>query len=167
MNSMQHEKEYLIHLLSTVNANHMQDGKIYSQDGFDVTVLHNYHMDREEGEPWKSFSFLIEAEEKRIVYSGDIATMEDIDVLIDKCDLLLMETGHHKVEDVCNYIKYNGKKVGKLGFIHHGRAILRNPGLELEKAIRILGNNVFITEDCTTLEWNGNGVIMGNGVRLE
>ena len=44
-------------------------------------------------------------------------------MLLEKeCDLLLVETGHHKVADVCDYV--NGKKVKKCVFIHHGRQIL-------------------------------------------
>jgi hypothetical protein len=63
-----------------------------------------------------------------------------------------METGHHKVEDVCNYLKNSGKNFGQLGFIHHGRAILRDPEGELRKAHGILGDKVFIADDGMVLE---------------
>lgn len=130
----------------------IQDGEIYNQDGFNVTALHNNHLKREEDGSWLSFSFLIEAEEKKIVYSGDVGSISDIDSLIQNCDLLLMETGHHTVEDVCNYIMDTNKEVGVLGFIHNGRAILANPERELKKAKDILGDRVFITEDGMTMK---------------
>lgn len=139
----------------TINANQVADGELYNQDGFRVTALHNHHMSKKEEEPWRSFSFLIETEGKKIVYSGDVKSMKALDALIQECDLLLMETGHHKVEDVCNHIKQEGKKVRILGFIHNGREILRDPGAQLKKAKDILGvhvEHVFITEDGTSME---------------
>lgn len=135
-----------------IKASRITDGVIYKKDGFKVTALHNLHMSKTENGQWQSFSFLIEAEGKRIVYSGDIKSMKDIASLIDSCDLLLIETGHHKVEDICYYIKHNKKNVRNLGFIHHGRAILQKPDYELEKAKEILGGDVLITEDGTTIE---------------
>lgn len=86
------------------------------------------------------------------MYSGDVGSISDIDSLIQNCDLLLMETGHHTVEDVCNYIMDTNKEVGVLGFIHNGRAILANPERELKKAKDILGDRVFITEDGMTMK---------------
>lgn len=56
------------------------------------------------------------------------------------------------MEDICYYIKHNNKNVRKLGFIHHGRAILQKLDYELEKAKEILGGDVLITEDGTTIE---------------
>jgi ribonuclease BN (tRNA processing enzyme) len=135
-----------------ITENLVVDGEIFNENGFCVTAQHNYHMARRANEPWRSFSFLIEAENKRIVYSGDIRDMKDIDNFIDKCDILLMETGHHLVEDVCNYIKNNNKQVLKLYFIHNGKEILENPNLALQKAIDILGEQVFIPDDKTTIE---------------
>lgn len=136
----------------TINANQIVDGELYNQNGFRVTALHNHHLPREKGKPWRSFSFLIEAEGKKVVYSGDVKSVKDLDSLIEECDLLLMETGHHKVEDVCSYIKQEGKKVRMLGFIHNGRDILLNSSTELQKAKDIFGEHVFITEDGTTME---------------
>lgn len=135
-----------------IRARDIQDGGLYNQKGFKVTALHNTHIPRKEGEPWRSFSFLIEAEGKKIVYSGDVGSIRDIDPLIKSCDLLLMENGHHKVEDVCYHIKDNDLDVRMLGFIHVGGDIIRNKELELHKARAILGDRVFITEDGMTME---------------
>lgn len=127
-----------------------QDGIIYQKDGIKVTTCHNSHLG--DSEPFRSFSFRIETESKVVVYSGDVKSIEDFAAFIDGCDLLLMETGHHKVEDVCNYLNDSEKDFGQLGFIHHGRAILRDPVGELKKAREILGDKVFITDDGMTIE---------------
>ena len=83
---------------------------------------------------------------------GDVASIDDIDAFLDNCDLLLMETGHHRVEDICNYLKDSRKTPRKLGFIHHGRAILCDPEGELQKASGILGDRAFIADDGMTLD---------------
>ena len=115
-----------------------------------MITCHNRHLG--ESEPFRSFSFRVEIGSKAIVYSGDVKSIEDFAHLIDGCDLLLMETGHHKVEDVCNYLRDSGKRFGQLGFIHHGRAILQYPNRELKKAHRILGDKVFIADDLMAME---------------
>lgn len=137
----------------TIVRKDIEDGELYNQNGFKVTALHNTHLKKEEGKPWLSFSFLIETEGKKIVYSGDVGSIKDLDPFIESCDLLLMETGHHSVEDVCNYIKSSNKKVGLLGFIHNGRPLMENPESELQKAKDILGDRVFITEDGMSMEF--------------
>ena len=128
-----------------LNARSYQDGVIYKEDDVQVTACHNKHLG--ESKPFRSFSFRIEAGSKAIVYSGDVKSIDDFAQLIDGCDLLLMETGHHKVEDIYAYLRDSAMHFGQLGFIHHGRAILRNPEMELRKARKILGDKVFIAND--------------------
>lgn len=102
------------------------DGLVFEDENIRVTALHNGHL-RESGENgWHSYSYLIEAEGKRVIYSGDVRFPAELDQFTEGgCDLLIMETGHHKVEDVCNYAKSRGAK--ELLFTHHGREILSNP----------------------------------------
>jgi ribonuclease BN (tRNA processing enzyme) len=133
-----------------LNARSYRDGVIYEQDDVEVIACHNNHLG--ESEPFRSFSFRIEAGPKTIVYSGDVRSIEDFAQLIDGCNLLLMETGHHKVEDVCAYLKNSGKRFGRLVFIHHGRAILRDAEGEQQKAREILGDKVSIANDGMTME---------------
>jgi ribonuclease BN (tRNA processing enzyme) len=133
-----------------LDARDYQDGVVYEKNGMRVIAYHNMHLG--ESKPHRSFSFRIEAGSKVIVYSGDVRSIEDFAQLIDGCDLLLMETGHHKVEDVCVYLRDSGKRFGRLGFIHHGRAILHDPEGELRKAGEILGDRVFIANDGMTAE---------------
>ena len=125
-----------------------RDGVAYDQDGLRVTMLHNRHLGEPgQGEPWQSFSFLIEAGDRRIVYSGDLADIRELDSLVDGADLLLVETGHHTVEGICRHLAESGKEFRQLGFIHHGREILADPAEALRKARGILGDKVFIADD--------------------
>ncbi|NLA84700.1 MAG: MBL fold metallo-hydrolase [Clostridiales bacterium] len=134
----------------TINRQGISDGEIYNEDGIRVSAFHNTHLGVPEDGKWMSYSLLIEAEGKRIAFSGDLGALSDIDPLIDNCDLLLMETGHFSPEDVCSHIR--DKNVGTLGFIHSGRHILRDADNELAKAKSILGDRVFIAEDAMTIE---------------
>lgn len=78
------------------------------------------------GEP-RSFSFRITADGKTIVYSGDVRSIDELDGWTDRCDLLLMENGHHQPPEVCRYLAERGAKVGRMVFVHHGRTMLRDP----------------------------------------
>ena len=94
-----------------------------------------------------SYSFLIEADGKSIIYSGDVKSVTDIEPLINDTDLIIMETGHHSAENVCKHLVNSNNDFKKLAFTHHGRAILDNFDTELKKCENIMGNKVFITTD--------------------
>jgi len=130
-----------------------RDGEIFNDGYLRVEALHNTHLGvPEDGRDWRSYSFRIEVAGKAIVYSGDVAGIEELAPVLGHCDLLLMETGHHKVEDICGYLNDSQADVGRLAFIHHGRAILEDPAREKQKAQRILGKEVVITEDGMVLD---------------
>ena len=77
------------------------------------------------GRGYRSFSFVIDADGRRIVYTGDVASLEEMDALVaDGCDVLLCETGHHKPIEICALAKTRG--VGRVYFLHHGRYIMQN-----------------------------------------
>ncbi|MBE6609531.1 MAG: ribonuclease Z [Ruminococcaceae bacterium] len=101
----------------------LSDGLLYQDEKVKVSALHNRHMREDGSNGWHSFSFLIESENKRIVFSGDVLKPDELDGLIGSgCDLLIMETGHHAVKDVCEYAV--SRNVKALRFNHHGREIL-------------------------------------------
>lgn len=101
-----------------------KDGVLLKTDTVTVTAKHNLHM-KPTDEGYQSFSYVIEAEGKKIVYSGDVASVEELDALIaDGCDVLLTETGHHNPVELCRHMK--DKQVGHLYFLHHGRVILQD-----------------------------------------
>ena len=61
------------------------------------------------------------------VWSGDVKSPEEVTPLLDECDLLLMETGHHDPAAMCDFVitrRREGMRIGKLLLVHHGRKIL-------------------------------------------
>jgi L-ascorbate metabolism protein UlaG (beta-lactamase superfamily) len=131
----------------------LQDGPVFDDGVVRVRALHNRHIGvPPEGEPWQSFSFRIAGDGRTLVYSGDVRDVRELDPLLDGCDLLLMETGHHPVGPVCEYLAERVPDLGRLVFIHHGRAILADPAGELRAAQGILGERVTIASDGTTLD---------------
>ena len=92
-----------------------------------VEARGNRHLSpKPSGEP-RSFSFRITAEGKIIIYSGDVASIRELDGWTGQCDLLLMESGHHQPEEVCRYLAETNANIGHLVFVHHGRTMLRDP----------------------------------------
>lgn len=113
----------------------MCDGVMFEDENIRVTTLHNAHLKEDGSNGWHAFSYLIEAEGKRIVFSGDIRHPEEMLPLMEGgCDMLIMETGHHKVKDVLDFAVEN--KIPNLRFTHHGREILNNR-LEMERLCNV------------------------------
>lgn len=135
----------------SINENIYDDGVIFEEDGLKVSAFHNNHLAPADGK-WTSFSFLVEANGKSLVYSGDVKSIEDIEHMIRNVDLVLMETGHHLPENICEHLAACDSGFGKLAFVHHGRAILNDFDGELRKARNILGDKVFIATDGMTFE---------------
>lgn len=107
----------------TLGEHRITDGVIFEDRNLRVQAMHNLHMGEPDDGNWRSYSFLLECEGKRVVYAGDIKYLDEITPLIgDGVDLLIMESGHHKVRDICEYAVSHG--VRRLRFNHHGREIL-------------------------------------------
>lgn len=120
-------------------AHRISDGVLLKSPAIRVTAMHNRHLKTNVAPPWQSFSFLIEAEGRRIVYSGDVKDLSELfPWLEDGCDLLLMETGHHHPDEVCQRLLDGGFPIGSLRFLHHGRDILYDYGGMLQKCRAIL-----------------------------
>ncbi|MBQ7335295.1 MAG: MBL fold metallo-hydrolase [Clostridia bacterium] len=101
------------------------EGLIHEDENLRVTARHNTHLKEDGTHGWHSYSFLIEVEGKRVVLSGDVGAPSELDALLeDGCDLLVMETGHHKVKDVCEYAQQHHPS--RLRFSHHGREIIND-----------------------------------------
>ena len=131
----------------------VKDGILFSDMNMKVTAFKNRHMGIPEDGIWKSFTYLIEAEGRKLVYTGDIKELIELDEPIGTgCDLVLPETGHHHYLDVCRYMK--GKNVKNLFFTHHGRSILKDPVKALIEAQNIFDGNVMICSDSTSFEFN-------------
>ena len=112
-------------LLFTTNDLPMHDGLLFDDGVLRVSAIHNTHLHEDGSRGWHAYSFLIEVEGKRIVHSGDVGRPEELlPLMADGCDLLIMETGHHKVKDVCEFAQAHG--VQRLRFTHHGREIIND-----------------------------------------
>ncbi len=113
-------------------AHQVKDGLVFEDERIRVTAHHTRHLGEDGTNGWHSFSYLIEAEGKRIVFSGDVKVPNELDPQIgDGADLVIMETGHHKVESVLDYL--GERPIKKLVFNHHGREILADRDAANEK----------------------------------
>ncbi|MEF9893025.1 MAG: MBL fold metallo-hydrolase [Anaerorhabdus sp.] len=133
-----------------MNASLIQDGIIYQDENIKVEANHNYHMQKEE--PWTSYSFRITAENKVIIYSGDVDSYDDlISFLRDGCDILMCETGHFNANVIVDMVLANKYKVDKMYYIHCGNDILADKQRILS---RLSSYNIAIkiTEDKEIIE---------------
>lgn len=100
-------------------------GQFYRDENIRVTAFESHHVRPAEDGTIRSFSYRVDIGSGNFVFSGDIKGLEDLtDAVGDGCDLLLCETGHHSVREVCDFAESHNVK--KLVFIHHGREILEN-----------------------------------------
>lgn len=106
------------------------DGCIYEDENIKVRAVHNLHVPMTENGEYTSYSYVIETDGKKIVFSGDVKSLSELDSCLETgCDVLICETGHHKVTDVCE--KAKEKSVKKLLFFHNGREIInRRPEVD-------------------------------------
>ncbi len=128
----------------------VKDGPVYEDENIKVTAHHTTHLGEDGSSGWHAFSYLIEAEGKRVLFSGDVGKFCDLDGQIgDGVDILIMETGHHKVSDVLDYAE--SRNIGKLIFNHHGREIIGDRAAAQAK-IDAHSVNAVIATDCQTVE---------------
>jgi len=101
------------------------DAMIYADENIKVYGVHNGHLPATADGKYLSYSYVIEAEGKKIVYSGDLGGLSDLEESVeDGCDILICETGHHKVDDVCCFAER--KQIPILLFTHNGREIIND-----------------------------------------
>lgn len=131
----------------TLEPHLISDGTL-TQDRLHVTAFHNYHLgEPAPGEGWRSFSFLIEAQGKRVAYSGDFRDLTELLPWLDGTDLVFLETGHHRACTLCRELLDAGVHFGQVVFFHHGVEILRDFQGELSLAQAVLGDRVSFAED--------------------
>lgn len=127
------------------------EGMIFDNGDIRVTAVHTDHMSMRDGE-YQSYSLKIECEGKTLVFSGDTRLENIKDIVPEKCDAFLMETGHHQIEDVCDELKKCGRHPEKLIFVHHGGYIIRDPEGAAKRAIAAYGDGAIISRDGKTYE---------------
>ena len=129
----------------------IRDGMIFDDGTVKVTALKSTHI-KPRAEGVVSYSFLIEAEGKRIIYSGDVGDFSDYSALLEGgCDYLLMETGHHNAMDVCKRAKDTGL-IKKILFVHHHRKTVENFAEYTGSVYEKYGDFVYFTNDRDEIE---------------
>ena len=129
------------------------DGKVFSDENISVEALHNMHLGVPEDGVWKSFSYRVTCENRRLVFSGDIKGIDDIaPFLSDGCDVLFIETGHHHPGNIAAAIKERQFKVGKLIYVHSGRYILNDYDGSVKSIEENWGKEFLVAEDAMTIE---------------
>lgn len=132
-----------------LTAHQTREGVLFDDGNLRVTALHNTHLQPVDGQ-WQSYSFLIEGDGKKLVYSGDVKAYEEFDELIgDGCDGLIIETGHFVIDDVYAFAK--DKPIGKIFFNHNGREILYATEEAEKKVARLFGKRAVIAYDTMTV----------------
>ena len=134
-----------------ITATLVEAGVLFDDGVLKVTAFPNTHLRYLETDRCLSYTYLIECEGKKLVYSGDLGKYEDMDDAISEgCDGLIIETGHFGIDAAWQYT--SGKNIGKVFFSHNGREILNYPEASQEKVARYFGGNAVICEDGMTIE---------------
>ena len=136
----------------TVMPSQIVDGKIFDDGKVSIEARHNYHIQSPGADKYDSFSFRIKVDGKTIVASGDVRSYADMGEWLDECDLLLMETGHHKASEVCAALRRENRGVKDIIFIHHGRELLNDHDNALARAEKAWGAPLRVASDASTFE---------------
>lgn len=127
-------------------------GLFYEDENLKVYGFPSTHLLPKEDGTNRAFSYRIDCPDYSVVYSGDVGSVEDLIPAIGSgCDLLMMETGHHKVKAVCDFAEAHNVK--ELVFYHHGREIL-NEMPTVEEAISACKIKASLSYDGMILERN-------------
>lgn len=125
-------------------------GTFYQDENIKVTAFESHHIPHAEDGHCRAFSYRIETNGKAVVFSGDVRDMDDlVDPIGEGCDFLLCESGHHKIQTICDFA--DSKKVGQLVLMHHGREMLQKAPTALA-AIAGCKTPVAVADDGLTLE---------------
>ncbi len=118
-----------------------------------LQAFHNFHLGAPQpGQPWRSFSFVLEAEGKKAVYSGDFRDLAELLPHLEHADLIFLETGHHRAFTLCKELLDFRIDFGRVVFFHHGVEILRDFQGEFALAEQLLGDRVSFADDGTKIE---------------
>lgn len=136
-----------------IRATRTRPGLLCDSDGVAVECLRNHHIEPDANGRGASYSFRIKAENKTIIFSGDVRSTADMEPFLEEgCDLLLMETGHHSAPKLCQEWKDKAYKIGKVVFLHHGREILKDQADVADRCAVTRGEPVIIAHDGMELE---------------
>ena len=130
-----------------INGQVLSDGGFFKNDDIMVEFRGNEHLAKAENGDFRSFSFRITAQDKVIVYSGDVRSPDEFADWSKNCDALLMESGHHHPWEVCGKWKADACQIGKVIFMHHGRDYINLPTQTAVATRKAWGKEVIFAED--------------------
>ncbi|MDD3153990.1 MAG: MBL fold metallo-hydrolase [Victivallaceae bacterium] len=137
-----------------IECRELSSGPIYSDAEVAIDTLPNEHMtvDPLTGKS-RSYSFRIQTQDKTIIYTGDVKNLDELNSFLQSpCDLLMLETGHHRAEALAKQIRERHWPVKELFFLHHGLEILHDPVGEKALAETSWGKSVIFGSDGMTLD---------------
>lgn len=127
-----------------------ENGEVYKDENATVEAIANNHMPVDGNGRKQSYSYRIKLPHKTVIFTGDIKNVDDIGFFLRDggCDILMIETGHHKAEDICERIKEDyPDTVKEIFFMHHGTPIIADPEFEQARAEAKWGKPVVFTFD--------------------
>ena len=126
----------------------LEKGVVFDDGTIKVEAIPNNHIIPGADKKYYSYSYRIFVADKKIVFSGDVRKITDLEPFLSDCDLLLMESGHHKpwlvAETIRNTPAWN---VRRLIFIHHGRDYLNKPAETKRLTEKFWGKTPEFAED--------------------
>lgn len=130
----------------------ISDGVIFDNGKVSIEARHNFHLGEAQDGVYRSFSFRIRVDGKVIIFSGDVKSYADMGDYLDDCDLLLMETGHHKSSEICAALRREERNVRDIIFVHSGRELLNDFDNALARAESAWGAPLRVASDGSTFE---------------
>ncbi len=133
----------------------LEPGEIYRDDEVAVDTLPNLHMRLHpvtgKAQSW-SFRIRNQKNSEAFVYTGDVKSLDELAAWLETpTRMLLLETGHHRADELAGLIRERRWPVEELLFLHHGLEILRDPAGEKAKADVAWGKPVLFASDGMTL----------------
>lgn len=127
----------------------IKSGIIFDDGNIKVETLKNCHIKKPAADgTWLSYSYKIYTAGKKIVFSGDMRSIDELDPFLTDCDILLVESGHHLPWEVASRIRQNKNwSVRKLIFLHHGRTYLNAPEKTLADTAKAWGGKPLFVRD--------------------
>jgi len=125
----------------------IEEGMLLNEGGVRVEAMHNLHLPVLPDGSWRSYSFAIWVDGRKIVFSGDVKDYAEIEPLLRGADVLLAETGHHRPVKVCRELNEMNIRPQSLLFIHHGRAILNEGEAAIDEAREIYDGFIRVLND--------------------
>jgi ribonuclease BN (tRNA processing enzyme) len=108
----------------------VENGLFYTDENIKVSASPNLHMknnfryeklrDTHSKIQMQSYSFMIEVEGKKIVFSGDIDSLEELTPFMDGADILMVEIAHYDPEGIKPFVDRYAPEQVILIHIHPG-----------------------------------------------